>query len=185
MAIQYADEIESNPSLLESNNGWMYSNYINKKLGCDAKPIVVTEENFNKISGGKTILYRGITDYNNISSNDMVKQFKYGNFYCGRGVYGNGTYTDIDKHIAESYAFGSGTTDNGKIMKMILADDVKTVDYKEIFLEYEKIEGSKKTWDKKEEYQKVISDVGSYAAMKGYDAILLNGFQNKHHVRCV
>ena len=36
--------------------------------------------------------------------------------------------------------------------------------------------------NKPEAYQDILGNVGAYAAVKGYDAILLNGFQNKQHV---
>lgn len=32
----------------------------------------------------------------------MVEQFKHGKFYCGRGVYGNGTYANYDKTVAKA-----------------------------------------------------------------------------------
>lgn len=112
----------------------------------------------------------------------MVEQFKHGKFYCGRGVYGNGTYANYDKTVATYYAYDSGDTNNGEIMEMLLNDDAKTITFEEIFAEYEKTDIYKITASKREAYQDIIGDVGTYAAIKGYDAIILDGFQNKNHV---
>ena len=179
----YGAELEKNISLLKYDNGYPISNYLNEKLGYDKKPSVVSSQEFEQFKEeGKTILYRGVTDYKEISAHDMVEQFKYGNFYCGRGIYGYGTYTDTNKAVANYYAYDSGITDNGKVMEMILTDDAKIVDYLEIFTEYEKTGIPKIVGEKPESYQDVLDNVGAYASIKGYDAISLNGFQNKNHV---
>lgn len=179
----YGFELEQNPSLLKYDNGYPISNYLNKKLGYDKKPLVVSLKEFERLKAeGKTVLYRGVTDYNAISAHDMVEQFKNGKFYCGRGIYGYGTYTDTKKTVANYYAHDSGITQNGEVMEMVLSDDAKVVDYLEIFTEYEKLGIYKIIGEKPESYQDVLDNVGAYASIKGYDAISLNGFQNKNHV---
>lgn len=69
-----------------------------------------------------------------------------------------------------------------KIMEMILSDDAKTVDFLEILEEYEKTGIPRIIGEKPEAYQDILGNLGTYASIKGYDAILLNGFQNKNHV---
>ncbi len=100
-------------------------------------------------------------------------------FYAGCGIYGYGTYTDVNKNVAEYYAYKSG---NGKIMEMLLNDDARVVDFVEIFTEYEKTGIPKIIGEKPEAYQDILGNLGTYASVKGYDAILLNGFQKKNYV---
>lgn len=178
----YGDELLQHPELLEYGNGDPVGSYINKKLGYDGLPKVVSASEFDSLSEGKQILYRGVTDYKDISAHDMVEQFKTGKFYSGRGVYGNGTYVDINESVAKYYAYDSGETQNGEIMQMILADDAKIIPFLDIFTEYEKTGIPKIIGSKREAYQEVIGNVGAYAAMKGYDAIALDGWQNKQHI---
>lgn len=178
----YAEEISSNPNLLKSGNGYNIGNYVAQRLGYDKLPQIVSAESFKKLSSGKDVLYRGVTDAGGITAHEMVERFKFGEFYCGRGIYGNGTYTDIDKKTAEYYAYNSGNTHNGEIMEMLLSEKAKVVDFREIFTEFEKTGIPRIIGIPKEDYQIIIRDVGTYAAIKGYDAIALNGFQNKNHV---
>lgn len=177
-AKSYGDELLKDNSWLTYDNGYPISNYLNKKLGYDALPRVVSAEEFDALRGNKDVLYRGVTSTADASAKEMVDEFKHGKFYAGRGIYGYGTYTDTDKRVAEYYA----SYGKGEIMEMILADDARTVDYKKIFTEYEKTGIPRIIGNKPEAYQDVLDNVGSYAAIKGYDAILLNGFQNKQHV---
>ncbi|MGI5948484.1 MAG: phage minor capsid protein [Lachnospiraceae bacterium] len=179
----YGAELEKNISLLRYDNGYPISNYLNEKLGYDEKPRIVSAQEFERLKEkGKTVLYRGVTDYKEITAHDMAEQFKHGKFYCGRGIYGYGTYTDTNKAVANYYAYDSGITQNGEVMEMILMDDAKVVDYLEIFKEYEKTGIPQIVGEKPESYQDVLDNVGAYASIKGYDAISLNGFQNKNHV---
>ena len=178
----FGDNLLQHPDLIQYDNGEPICNYVNSQIGYDAYPRVVSADEFTQLSQGKQVLYRGVTDYKDISANEMVEQFKTGRFYCGRGVYGNGTYTDYDEKVARYYAYDSGITSNGQIMEMLLSDDAKTISFLDIYAEYEKTGIPKLTANKRETFQDVIGDVGVYAAIKGYDAILLDGFQNKHHV---
>ena len=178
----YGDDLLQHPDLIQYNNGEPISNYVNSKIGYDALPKVVSADEFTQLSQEKQILYCGVTYYKDISANEMVEQFKTGRFYCGRGVYGNGTYTDYDEKVAQYYAYDSGITSNGQVMEMLFSDDAKTISFLDIYTEYEKTGIHKLTANKREAFQDVIGDVGVYVAIKGYDAILLDGFQNKNHV---
>ncbi len=183
-AQKFAKELEKNPDLLRYDNGEKYSDYLNRKLGYDALPKVVSKEEFEKLSKGKTVLYRGVADMDDLKATDMVKQFKYGEFFAGRVLYGNGTYADPSKKEAEYYAFDTGDG-NGEIMKMILKDNVKVVSYMDILTEYDKTGIKREIILKKkseiEEYKNVLGDVANYASIKGYDVIALNGFHDKEH----
>lgn len=177
----FADELLSNPDLLRNDNGYSIGSYVSRRLEYDKLPKVVSAQEFEELSKGKGVLYRGVTDYKNVTAHEMTEQFKKGKFFCGRGIYGNGTYVDVDKKIAEYYAYNSGNTHKGEIMEMLLDESAKIADFKSIFKEFEKTGIPKIIGVPKEAYQEVIRDVGTYAAIKGYDAIALNGFQNKNH----
>ena len=183
-AQKFAKELEKNPDLLRRDSGEKYSDYLNRKLGYDALPKVVSKEEFKKLSEGKVVLYRGVAEIDGFKAADMVKQFKYGKFFAGKGWYGNGTYADPNIEEAEYYAFDTGDG-NGKIMKMILKDNAKVVSYMDILTEYDKTGIKRNILLKKEseikDYEKVLGDVANYASIKGYDAIALSGFHDKDH----
>lgn len=83
------------------------------------------------------------------------------------GGDGNGTYTDYDKSIAIYYTYDSGISDNGEIMEMLLTEDAKTISFVDIYTEYEKTGIPKLIADKRDAFQDIIGDVGTYAAIKG------------------
>lgn len=181
IAKEYSDEILKDYSVIEYGNGNLISNFINKKLGYDKLPQVVSENKFEKLKVGKQVLYRGLTENAGMSAGEMVNAFKYGKLYAGKGIYGNGTYTDTDKRVAGYYAYDVGVG-SGQIMEMLLSDDARTVDFMEVYKEFEQTGIPKMGRKPTEAYQDIIENVGNYASIKGYDAIFLNGFQNKNHV---
>lgn len=178
-AKKYGQELLDDVSVLKYDNGDPITDYLNFKLKYDALPRVISDAEFENEKVKKQVWYRGVASTSDMSAKDMVEAFKYGKMYAGRGVYGYGTYADKDRKVAELYA---GKDDSGRIIEMLLTDDVKTVDFVEIFTEYEKTGIPKIVGNKPEAYQDILGNVGAYAAVKGYDAILLNGFQNKQHV---
>lgn len=178
-AKKYGQELLDDVSVLKYDNGDPITDYLNFKLKYDALPRVISDAEFENEKVKKQVWYRGVASTSDMSAKDMVEAFKYGKMYAGRGVYGYGTYADKDRKVAELYA---GKDDSGRIIEMLLTDDVKTVDFVEIFTEYEKTGIPKIVGNKPETYQDILGNVGAYAAVKGYDAILLNGFQNKQHV---
>jgi SPP1 gp7 family putative phage head morphogenesis protein len=175
----FGDDLLKHPDLIKYNNGEPIGNYLNQKIGYDGLPRVVSSTEFEQMGKEKEILYRGVKNYKELSAQEMVEQFKKGSFYSGRGVYGNGTYVNADKKVAMYYA---GDTTNGQIMEMILDDGAKIVSYFDILSEWGETEIYKIPLNKREAYQQVIDNVGAYAAIKGYDAIALDGWQRKNHI---
>lgn len=184
----YAEEIEKNPDILNYDNGEVYSDYLNKKLGYDTLPQVVSDEEFKRLSKGKEILYRGIHNDEDLKATDLIKEFKEGKFYAGKGIFGHGTYVDPDLMEAAYYALDEGDG-NGEIMEMVLSDDTKIISYLDILNQYDKIGIyreilTKRAKNKKAEielYKIILGDVARYASIKGYDVISLDGFANKKH----
>lgn len=180
-AKEYAKEFEEAYSGIEEKS--QIDAYLNFKLGYDKLPTVVSNEKFIELSSNRTVLYRGLRDKGDLTAKEMVNQFLYGDFYCGKGVYGFGTYTDKDIKVAKLYAYENDKDDSkGAIIEMMLSDDAKIVPFAKIFQEYEKIGIQKISPSNIETFHKFLKDVGKYASIKGYDAISLDGFNNKTHV---
>ena len=99
-AKEYAKEITSGKYKLDSSSGYSLSNYLNSKLGYDALPQVLPENEFKKEISDRQLLYRGISGTTDKNVEEMVDSFKYGKFYAGRGIYGYGTYTDSNVEVA-------------------------------------------------------------------------------------
>ena len=87
-AKEYAKEITSGKYKLDSSSGYSLSNYLNSKLGYDALPQVLPENEFKKEISDRQLLYRGISGTTDKNVEEMVDSFKYGKFYAGRGIYG-------------------------------------------------------------------------------------------------
>ena len=151
----------------------------NKKLGYDKLPQVLSKAEFNRIAVAKDVIYRGVKETNIKSASEIINEFKYGEFWTGNSggaAYGNGVYFAKDDATAKKYS-----TANGKIFEATLSDDAKVVDYLTIYREYIKT-GIPQKIGNREIWQHILGDVGQYAAVKGYDAIATNGFQNHDYI---
>jgi hypothetical protein len=95
----------------------------------------------------------------------------------GGAVYGNGVYFTATKSVAQGDYAGS----NGALIEILIDDSARIVDYKTIYHDYLET-GIPKLFGEKEDWQLILGDVGQYAAIKGYDAIALNGFQGHDYV---
>lgn len=173
------DEIENSPEIF--NNAKIFEK-VQKQMGNDGLPKVVTEKEFNVFAKDKTVIYRGYSSDSSKSksASQMVEEFKRGKLYSensGGAAYGRGTYFSADEGVANSYAYG-----DGKVITAVLKDNARVADYRDIMREYEKAGVHKTDWEKRTSAQHIIDDVGSYAALKGYDAIALNGFQGHEHL---
>lgn len=161
-----------------------YTDYIIKREKLNGLPKVVSSEEFKKLSKGKVKLYRGIADMENIKAIDMVKDFKYGELFTGKGIYGNGTYATPIKELAKLYETKDGKT-SGRMIEMILSDDAKTITFIDLYnqLEESGILQKVSMKSKLENYEEVIGDLGNFGMLKGYDVIMLNGsFGHEHYV---
>lgn len=170
----------------------------NQSIGFDALPTVVSAKEFSKASDGKNILYRGLKDSDSVTATECKRQYLYSDLWTGNSggaVYGNGTYFGGDRSIADSY--GTGSTIKAVIKDGANIADYETI-YKECretvdALNEEKQKALtnafanasdsgeftkyKNEYDRIENELKIIgstngsTDVGSYAKIKGYDAI--------------
>lgn len=109
--------------------------------------------------------------------------FKYGPYYAGDGVYGNGSYFAYGRNaLQESSGYGQS-----RIYALVRPGDLRSVDYEPLSEQYsdeiralraeltqlERGSDEYNALDKK--YRLYSSGLGEYAAAKGYDAIIVRG----------
>lgn len=170
-----ANRLEKLTTFAQDENGVIRGQELNKILGYDKLPTIVSRDKFEQLAKSSDIgkLYRGISADTKELGERYIKDFKYGKLYAGKGVYGNGTYVAYGKEglqlINRNYA-----NENGQIMEMILDNNVKTIKFSELDkmrrkeLEYLGNEVS-------DIFKKaILMDNGYYASIKGYDAIILD-----------
>lgn len=153
----------------------------NKILGYDEKPMVVHAEEFEKLSEEREKLYRGVHSGNGKTAEEIANEFKYGTLWTGnRGgkLAGNGVYFTKTEEIAEKIDY-KGI--DGVIIEAVMVDDARLVNYMDIALEFEQI-GIFRMRGVTEAYLNIIRDLGQYAALKGYDAIDMNGFNGHDYI---
>ncbi len=152
----------------------------NKKLGYDGLPTVVSVDEFEHIAVGKTRLYRGVKSSGDKTADEIVSEFKRGPLWTGNAggaVFGNGVYFTETKDIALGDYAGLG----GALIEAVLDETSRVADYKTVYQEFLDT-GIPRIIGEKEDYQLILGDVGQYAALKGYDAIALNGFLGRDYV---
>lgn len=152
--------------------------FVQNQIGNDKLPTVLNAEDFKQYSNGKKILYRGLAADENSSKSviEMINEFKYGKLHTGNSggaAYGRGVYFTPDENVVLDYA--NGNTQN--IITAVLSNDAKIVDFREIAEEFSNSGILKRT----DGVRQISGDVGSYAAIKGYDAISLNGYNGQQH----
>lgn len=161
--------------------------------GFTGLPEVIDEKDLKQyIDAGEPELWRGIPE------KKYIEQFKTGDYYAGRGMYGNGAYAaeGIDnplsgKAIAQDYAFLLTKPINSigpdEILHMTLKKEAKVITRKDLEEAWKKLRADLTTrmkaananGDTKEEERlyKIIQvygyDLGKVATALGYDAIFI------------
>jgi len=150
-----------------------------KRQGFDAKPQVVSEDELqSRIKNGDTELWRGVTD------ESYAEQFRTGDYFAGRGIVGNGTYTSTEKDEAVDYTGRAGSVDKQmlhlalrKDAKVIKLDDViQSASAEDRMSRARKMVAARRAGDKnegtyQEDMKDLVLDPGRWAALRGYDAI--------------
>lgn len=185
-----ADEyIKVEAELLKRESNDHLREFIDMKLGINGLPTVLEDRDFRKMTFREEILFRGVQDFENSPAKLLNDAFRFGESKYGNGrfVYGRGTYTTPILEIAETYAV-NGKTGKGEVMKMILKPEAKVVTYKDIMQEMDKERRKfimQVNISNPSEYEKktleILQDPGTFAAIKGYDAISLDGYRNQYH----
>lgn len=149
-----------------------------KAQGFDGLPRVVSKQEMDEIitSGVSVEIFRGVDDGGGKTSLENVEQFRSGDCFVGRGIYGNGIYFTTVRGTAEKYAgLGEG------VIRATLHPDARILAY-EVGLASASKEVLPIPKTSREAFiQDMISrDIGHWAASKGYDAILLDpGMKSK------
>lgn len=145
-------------------------------MGFSGKPTLSdNQEEF--ISNQK--LYRGISAENNELLCQYINEFINGDpFYGGRAsIYGIGIYTALgnDSNVANKYASDGDINDCGMVIEAILSEDSKIIEYSKIDSIREKIINKlRKIYsDEIINFLEILQDDGLFAAILGYDAILV------------
>jgi SPP1 gp7 family putative phage head morphogenesis protein len=137
--------------------------------GFDELPEVLEEHEYKQVvnSGCKPI-YRGVGGSR--ENRKYVDQFKTGNLYYGKGIYGNGTYTGADLRTAQGYA----DYNDDNILHMAIRKDANIVTHRDITRKQRKIMeelNERERTPKVKNLLEILDDEGKLATLLGYDAI--------------
>ena len=156
---------------------------MSEKNGFNAKPTVVSKEEFDKTEG--ETFSRGVApqevDGTLVSGEHYANEFREGsNYYSYGGVYGTGIYFTNHEGTSNHYAWDEDGENFGTVMEMKMSPDAKVIDYtdaqKAATNEYHELElggTNVETFEsdlKNAQYQ-MTSDVGAWAMNHGYDAM--------------
>lgn len=170
--------VEISNNRKNTKDDYLYAIY--KKQGFDRKPLVVKKDELDKMAGDE--LYRGVGNV------QKARSYMRGEYFVGNGIYGNGTYA-AKNSIRDAHDY------NDHVLKMKFDKNTNFGSQSQIYREQrsflDKLEKKmspmrKKidsyTWTERshpkevEKYRgleilyRAASDVGRFAAMKGYDA---------------
>jgi len=194
----FYDSLDKN-ELLKVNNEYTKWNlegehpigkYLNKTLKYDGKAEIIAKEDFfvdehgNIISEDPDVAemfldenhwYRGISGKNEKETEMYIENFKYGEFYAGKGVNGNGTYVTNSYTYAKRYA---NYNEKG-LLYIMPKENAKIVNIDKIHwirgLLEKNIDKYKINNDLYLDFTtNVLSDEGYLASILGYDIININ-----------
>lgn len=145
-------------------------------LNYDKVPNLVSANN-SELSNIK--IYRGISAKDEELLINYVDDFLNGKIFFGKraSIYGTGIYTTIgDSTLAKDYSSDGGTNSCGVVIESNLKIAAKVIDYNKIgelrnFL-VKKLKESYK--EDISNFLSILDDDGAFAAILGYDAILVN-----------
>lgn len=135
------------------------------------------------VAGGGVELFRGVRPFGDVSAEQQLNDMRDNpDFAYGSGIYGNGIYFSVDKRVADAFAHrdpdsAKSATDAGKTVRVALSPDAKIVGLK-------KLEAEHKKWFQENHanlptgMSDMLFDMGRFAAMRGYDAIKVEGMQD-------
>ncbi len=181
-AKRFGEEILQGKESLNYDNGNIIFDYVSRKLGYNNNPRVVNSEEFAVLEKQSPlgVMYRGITADSEEKAREYSEAFKKRKMYAGKSyAYGSGTYFSPNKDIADQYS------SYGIILKAVMSNDSKIIKYNEIVKEYSSTGADvakMKKGSNTEVWEDILSTVSEYAAIKGYDAIDMDGAFNQRHI---
>lgn len=173
--VQLAEHALDNEFSADSADGILSA--IAARQGFDGKPKVVSRREMDRlVAGGAPELFHGASsaaapDGTALSAAQVNEQLRTGpaHFGTGTGFLGNGYYLTSSRDVAES-DYGDGTP--GAVARVIIKPDAKRVPYDLIEAEQRGFLASLPDDDPR---RSVYSDVGRFAAAKGYAVIDVPG----------
>ena len=159
-------------SINDTSQGDWFLRELARAQGFDGLPHIVSKQEMdNYIASGEQELFRGLDSYGvqGKTGEDLAQQFRSGDMYVGKGIFGNGIYVaySSDKYDAQEY---SGVEIEGAIVRLSLKKDAKVISYDKLL--------EKKNKDVLKAYIE-LEDPGHYAAFKGYDVIDVGATKNR------
>ena len=152
-----------------------------KDQGFDAKPTVVDDATFTALREDDTYVYmgRGMSNDEAVNVEWFAENFKDGELFAGRGIFGNGTYMSPDEEVVQwfsRYAADGTPRAHGTIVDSLLKPDAKVIDYDDAY----RMMQEATPYSERKKYMfgtnaddRVygMMDVGRWAVANGYDAI--------------
>ncbi|MEU7763974.1 hypothetical protein AB0B25_02460 [Nocardia sp. NPDC049190] len=163
-----------------------------RRQGFDGPPRLVDAQGMREaIDAGWIEMSRGVRRLRDVAD------FKTGNLFPGRGGNGSGTYmhgrepgsSEPDstrlREMAEHWAGDPGSADPGGVIRMAMHPDALLTDLNSLTAKRDtELASIRAEWERQpensarraelEDRMSVLSDVGRYAAIKGYDAYRIN-----------
>lgn len=129
LAYKLKDNGYLDADLLKTKNwGYEGEDLLTKKLlqynKYDALPTILEPNDYDKLGDDYIKVYRGVKDNGDIKAKDINEQFRSGELYIGNGLFGNGTYTAVNKEVAEHFG-----TD---IMEIAIPKNARILKYSDI-----------------------------------------------------
>ena len=160
------------PRLLQEGEGWKGKGdgllrAIQQESGASGLPQLV--DDISSVSTGQTLLYRGLEDRLGVTAVEMADEFRSGPLFPGEGIFGNGTYTTTSLKSAEWYG--------DEVLKMTLPNTAKTIKYDDLTDKWQEAMDAMPDTPVK----KLAADPGRWAAMQGYDAIIVERKNGSAH----
>lgn len=187
MYSSFVDDVGNNVRHRPDNfDGDLLHAVIARADGFDGNPNVVTDSEFEKLSAGRMILYRGLsTDVVDpvFTAGDMASEFMHGELFQGVGYYGTGTYSAPRRDISIGYSAGENDGVYGSMLKFLLSDNARVITLDEVYQRQAEILDSIDMSDDVGRLAATLArDVGRCAEILGYDAVALGGDLNNYLV---
>lgn len=136
----------------------------------DALPQVVSEKEIeHHVAQGEMELWRGVAERR------YATGFRGGPLHLGTGILGTGVYVALGPE-GRTYAQDYTGQGQGALLHMSLPKDAKIADWRDVNREMEaeakKVGAHKGPAYTKDDWRRVYTDVGLYAAAKGLDALV-------------
>ncbi|MDW4104111.1 capsid protein [Staphylococcus saprophyticus] len=154
---------------------------ISEMFGYNELPQLITQDEFDKLDESNKLM-RGLNDFGDTPASELIEQYKTGEHYIGRGIFGHGTYTAVMTEENKELVLSRYAKDNASnIMNMKVNDDANVIskkDLNKIKKEWEMdIKLSDLDTNTKDLLKGITRNSSNLAVMLGYDVLYIEGQQ--------